>query len=59
MKVCDLLLIGMYNYLPYIVENERGCKFITARSKVHGSFRVFIEDEDSNMKIICKMPLEK
>jgi len=41
MVVCDLLLTGMFDYLPYIVENERGCKFITARSKVQGSFRVF------------------
>ena len=33
-------------YLPCKDEHERGCSFITARSKVKGSFRVFIEDED-------------
>jgi len=58
MLVCDLLLTGMFVYLPYKDENERGCSFITARSKVKGSFRVFMEDEDFVMKIICKMPLE-
>jgi len=59
MVVCDLLLTGMFNYLPYIVEKERGCTFITARLKVQGSFRVFIGDEDFVMKIVFKMPLEK
>jgi len=57
--VCDLLLTGMFDYLPYIVEKERGCTFITARSKVEGGFRVFIEDEDFVMKVVFKMPLEK
>jgi len=43
MVVCDLRLTGMFDYIPYIVENERGCTFIIAISKVQGSFRVFIE----------------
>jgi len=50
--------MGMFVYLPYKDENERGCKFITAKMKVKRSFRVFIEDEDFVMKINCKMPLE-
>jgi len=58
MVVCHLLLTGVLNYLPYIVENERGCTFITAKSKVQGSFRVFIEDEDFVIQINCKMSLE-
>jgi len=55
MVVCDLFLTGMFDYLPYIDENERRCTFITARSKVQQSFRVFIKDEDFVMKINCKM----
>jgi len=49
---------GLVDYLPCIVENERGCKFLTASSNVQGSFRVFIDEEDFIMKIICKMTLE-
>jgi len=43
--VCNLKLTDTYAYLPCVVENERGCKFITDISKVKGSLRVFIEDE--------------
>ena len=58
MVVCDLRLTGMFDYIPYIVENERGCTLISASSKVQGSFRVLKEGEDFVMKLICKMTLE-
>jgi len=54
MVVCDLRLTGMFDYIPYIVENERGCTFISASSKVQGSFRVLKEGEDFVMKLFVK-----
>ena len=57
MVVCDLLHTSMFVCLPYKYENERECTFITAISKVDGSFSVFIEVQDFVMKIIFIMPL--
>ena len=48
--VCNLKLTDTSVYLPCVVENERGCKFITGISKVRGSSRDFIEDEDFVIK---------
>jgi len=48
----------MFVCLPYKYENEKECTFITAISKVVGSFSVFIEVQDFAMKINFKMPLE-
>ena len=58
MVVCDLLHTSMFVCLPYKYENEKECTFITAISKVVGSFSVFIEVQDFAMKINFKMPLE-
>jgi len=44
--VCDLKLTDTSVYLPCVVENERGCKFITEISKVRGIARDFLEDVD-------------
>jgi len=49
---------GHVYYLLCIVENERGCKFITANSKVQGSFRVFYRRREILYKHVCQMPLE-
>ena len=58
MEVCDLLHTSMSVCLPYKYENERKCTFITAISKVDGSFSVFIEVQDFVMKLNFIMPLE-
>ena len=41
MVVCDLLHKCLFVCLPYKDENERGCSFITAISKVDGMFQCF------------------
>jgi len=48
--VCNHKLTDTSVYLLCVVENERGCKFINDISKVRGSSRVFIEDEDFVIK---------
>ena len=50
MVVCDLKLTDTSVYLPCVVENEIGCKYITEISKVRGSSRVFVEDKDFVIK---------